>query len=323
MGALALIGAIVVTLGFLGPFIVIVVLSSSDAGWWTLAASAGGTLLAIGPLLLGSLAAQYDSRASADGRRLFVRWVVGVVAVQVVGSALTVAWAVAVDGPPLVPFVFTVFAAGLTVLAVVVGSSLQKLSVRREAVASVALPATASPKSARPLIIAMAITFVVVLVVGIVVSLLFSRGELFALLGALQFALLLPAAVGAFGSIGRMQQLRDTAGRDLARQRRIRRVVLGGKNETLDATDLEASVHYARLAPHALGLQLLFFVLLYGGLLTGQVNTLLSDASTLFALPFAVVLALALVAMVPLFGLQIARARQYARENTTVERVGA
>lgn len=307
----------------------LVALAFRDAPDWTLvAASTALPFLVFGPMVLGVLAAFWDPSAR-DNRTLSLRWFTGVVAVEVVASALVVVASVAARAAWWVPVVVVVAAAVLLGIA----RPLAALVRRTEPPISPVLVDGSGGLEAETLgvdaatvrrkIRAVVITFLIgaaVVSVGIVlqVVLLPGRGEqrlASTLLVAVQLVFTATALASVMVGASYNQTIRDVGGRDLGRLRRFGRIVVRGQDLALEPGEERAALQYAAVVHVSLRFQTTFLLLLYTGLACQFLSQL--RGGTLGVLPLVVLPAMVVVlaVTVPLTVRRIRRARRYVEHH--------
>lgn len=178
------------------------------------------------------------------------------------------------------------------------------------------------PADIRKRVVATAVTFVGVLVLGcvglgIVVavsprSLSFTGG----LHLVVSLACIAAAVVCLLAANRWNRQLRDVTQRDPARLRAISRLVLRRKKVDLDDGDRAGAARYASIVSVTMSFQLTYFVLLYAGIIGNQVPLSRGDMRWL-SIGVIVFLIAGLVVFVPLQVVRIRRARAYAREHAS------
>jgi hypothetical protein len=282
------------------------------------AVTVAGSFAVTGPLLLGSLAGYWDLRRARESRRPIRRWVVGVVAVQVISAVLVVIAAVVTGSPLWVPIVLVGGSAVLLALAVPIGSAFRRNERPAPPGATwVAVPPEEVSRAVRAVVITFVATAVGSVTLVVVLGLSDPRdgdGIVELLVIALQLTFTGTGLAAAIASRKFSMALRDLAGRDLDRVRRLSRVVLRGKDEILDQSDGRAAARYAATAPLALGFQVLYIVMLYIGIGTSLSRQLFERGSFGPGLPgaFLVLMVGVLVVVVPMTVRRIGRARAYA-----------
>jgi hypothetical protein len=316
----AFIASIVIATALMMGGVFLLVVDSDDAHpIWLFVATFAMIMFVYGPLAIGSFRAYWNVSGSAESRRYFRRTVLVVVGLEILAAILIVVYSVATSATALIPAVFIGGGAILTVVALLVGPAFYRYDDAHR-------PASSGwvgidPTQVRRRIIAVAVTFLGVLALGVIASLIvnavaprsLSLGEVF--LFAVEFASIGGALVAIFSTLGWNRRLRDVADRDPSRLRRVSRVVLRGKKVDLDDKDLEAAARYAAVVPIMMGFQIAYFVLLYAALVLGQVSQLQNGSFSQLSIPLIVVLVGVLVVLLPLQISRLQRARHYSRDH--------
>jgi hypothetical protein len=177
-----------------------------------------------------------------------------------------------------------------------------------------------SPVALRRKITVIALTFVITAAVtgaglSIVFGLLQGGIPIDALMFALQLSFFAAAIAAAIVALPIDRAMRDATGRDLGRSQAFKKIVLQKKNIPLVPGDEPAAARYAALASAALSFQLVFFVVLYAGILLGQVPRLFDGDVGWFSKALVGIMVVALLVLVPMLIRQVRRARRYVREH--------
>ncbi|GAB2975954.1 hypothetical protein [Frigoribacterium salinisoli] len=283
------------------------------------AASVAVSVLVFGPFVLGSMLATWDRRHSETVRRLFRRWLVGIVATEVASVAVIVAYAVVNGSPAWLPVLATGTSAVLMAVAALVGPALLRHHLAHRSEAPAWLPVTRE-QIVRGVVV-VAVTFGAFLVLGTVVV----AGLVRTFLGSfddLGPGLVLATSLAFFASsvacivvwLRLSRTLRGTAERDPDLTAKVAKVVLRRKPLELDAHEQVFAARYAHVAGITVPFTLAYVVLLYAGLVLQQVQAPGTDGG--FLAPYALALfAVGLVAVVPLSVVRIVRARRYAADH--------
>lgn len=320
MRIVAFIASTLVTSALLIGGLVLLVLQSGDqAGIWFVAETFAMIMFVYGPLMIGSFRAYWNVNGSQESRRYFRRVSSVVIGLEIVAAIVTVVFALTTSASALVPIVFIGGGVVLTVAALWLGPVLSRYDLAHSPAESAWV--AINPVEIRKRVVWAAVTFVGVLVVGVIAITLLNRSVTHPLdLGlvftfALAFALFAAALVCLFSTLGWNRRIRDVTDRDPARLRRVARVVLRKKTDVLDDRDLLAAARYAAVISVTMSFQVAYFVLLSAALILQQVVSIRGR----FAAPFAIYLIVALIAMLvvllPLQVVRIRRARRYAREH--------
>lgn len=281
-----------------------------------LASAIATPFLVMGPLFYGALVGTWDRRSSEPSRRLLRWWFLGVVAVDVVAAVVVVVTALSAHAPLWVPIVVLAGSAGLFALAEPVGAAFRRTErPLPDPLDESILAAGVVRRKARVVVV----TFVIaVLVASVGATVLALTGEhhhdsvLTAVLLAGQLTFTATAMAALIVWLPYSRALRDAGGRDLARLRRIGRVVLRGKQDVLDDADQRAALQYARIIPLALQFQLVYLGLLYVGIGFQFVSGVVRGDLGVFPGVFLVLQVVVLVVVVPLTLRRIQSARAYA-----------
>lgn len=307
----AFIGATLLTTVLLGSAMAMVVIAGRPDTLWVILTSLAMAPLLVGPVLLGSLAAYWDSRSSSGARAVFRRWMVGTLIADAAGAIVLVLFSVLTPAPWWIPAVLIGVGAVATAVAPAAGRSVYRADDSADP------PPTSVdvPKKIRVLVI----VFVTTLVVGgvvlvILLDVLGADDAVFGILFALAFALLAAAFTSSLTMISLGPGVRTILGADLGRAQKISKVVVRGKDIPLDEAELSTAARYAERMPTVIGFQIANFCLTYVAILTLQVPRMISGLDTLTT--FIVVLfVIGLVVLVPLQIVQLRRVQRYAREH--------
>jgi hypothetical protein len=308
-----IISVFVVSVLMTGGALLLVLRSPSDPGW-LVGATAAISVLAMGPVVVGSLLASWDVRASAEARRLTRRWVVGILIADLLAAGFIVVYTVVQQSPWWVAAVLIGTGIVLMALAPAIGRALYRMP-DAEAPSPTAGPLP--PGELRRKILAIALTFTITFVVGVSVLMWVwtadefdSRGfEL--VLPALQFAFIASAIAAMLVSLSVNRPLRSILGSDPARAARIRKAVYARERQPLVDDEQESAVQFARFAPAAIGFQLVYLLLLYVGLAIGSVLRIADGEVGWFDILLLVLFVVAICVLTPLFARQLRRARRY------------
>lgn len=289
-----------------------------------LAAAVATPLLVMGPLLYGALVGTWDRRSSETSRRVLRWWFLGLVAADVVAAVIVVVTSLSARAPLWVPVVVVVGSAGLFALAEPVGRAFRRAERPLPDPVDESILATAVVRRKARVVVVTFVSAVLVAAIGATVLALTSRNDhdtvLSAVLLAGQLTFTATAMAAVIVWLPYSRALRDAGGRDLARLRRIGRVVLRGKQDSLDEIDERAAVQYARIVPLALQFQLVYLGLLYLGIAFQFVSSAVRGDLGVLPWVFLALQVVALVVIVPLTLQRIRRAREYAdRHGTPVE----
>lgn len=323
MRIVAFILSILLTTGLLLGGIVLLVLTGPPEGGVSLLLSALGlSFLVCGPLTVGSFRAYWDVEGSAASRTYYRRLLVVVGGVSVLGAALVIVGTAVGGGGPLVPVLCIAGSVVLFAAAVLIGRALYRYDRKhpRPTTEWVAI----EPAAIRKRVVVAALTFVGVMIIGIISLALLNgavEGKLdlvVVVLYPVTFASLAAGLVCLLSTLGWSRRIRDVTDRDPARLRRVAQVVLRGKKHALDEHDQIAAAKYAAIVSVTMPFQTTYFLLLYVGVLMQQ-GFLWSHGDdhsvALFLLPLYVVL---LVVFIPLQIVRSRRARRYARAHAVV-----
>ncbi|PJJ72802.1 hypothetical protein CLV46_2379 [Diaminobutyricimonas aerilata] len=311
---------LLVTAVMVGETVLLLLTSTHREPGTTGIAGAGLGVMVYGPLMLGSVAAWWRMRDASDAGRYYRLWLIWTAVASAVGAALVVVGGVLSGTAPWA--VAIVIATGVVLLAVAVplGDRVRRSADRhREPSAEHWTPT--GPGAVVRVVRITAITFAAVLLVGVVGAAVLAATvdpDLFGdtVLLAVPLAFFGAGLACALAGLRVSKNLREAAAGDIGTLRKLMRVVLRGKPESLDDTEQVAAARYAAGIPIALGIQLAFLGLLYAGLVIQQVITLLgSDGGSPMQLAILVLLVLMLAVVVPLTVVRIRRARRYAREH--------
>lgn len=289
-----------------------------------LAAAVATPLLVMGPLLYGALIGTWDRRSSETSRRVLRLWCLGLVAVDVVAAVVVVVTALSARAPLWVPVVVLVGSAGLFALAEPVGAAIRRTERPLPDPLDESILATAVVRRKARVVVVTFVIAVLVASIGATVLALTSRNHhdsvLTAVLSAGQLTFTATAMAALIVWLPYSRALREAGGRDLARLRRIGRVVLRYKRDPLDEQDQRAAVQYARIVPLALQFQLMYLGLLYVGIGFQFMSSIVRGDLGVLPWVFLALQLVVLVVVVPLTLRRIRRARDYAdRHGTPVE----
>ncbi|TFV98197.1 hypothetical protein E4M00_09235 [Leifsonia flava] len=317
-----IVSILVATAALLGG-VVLIVRATPDADPWVgPLATFALTVLVYGPLLLGSLNAYWDVRRTEESRRYYRWWFWIVVGLDVLAAVSIVVFSVAAASPVWVPVVILGGAALLLTLAVVVGRRLGARDERRPR--GDQLLSVIDDAQIRRRILIVALTFVIAMAAGLVVTTLLALAESTSespgrlVLFALQFAFLAATFAAIIVARPLTLALRESAGRDLGLVRKLARVVLRGQDIALAPDERVAAVRYAVVARTALGFQLGYSTLLYVALLLQYLGVLIDGQPPLFYTVLALALVVVLVVCYPIFIVRIRRAARYAQEHAAL-----
>jgi hypothetical protein len=272
-----------------------------------IATSSVAPFLVIGPMLVGSIEGYWGGTASPDSRRLLRRWFLGVAAVDVVAAVLIVVTAVSACAPLWVPALLVLGAAVLLAVARPAGAAFRR--TERPLSDDPVHPAVERAAVRRKIVVAIALALLAIVgrqhghdltrLVPLAGQLTFTATAIVALVVARPLAF----------------ALRDTAGRDVARLRRIAKVVLGGKDLPLDAADQIAAARYALISPLSQSFQLAYIGLLYTALAFQFGSEAIDDRVGALPLIYLGGMVVVLVIAVPMTLRRIRRARRYAEQH--------
>lgn len=282
--------------------------------WLAAGADAGVPLVVVLPVLRGAWVASWDPRASPDVARSFRRGMVVAAALDLVAVALVATATVVAQGPVWLPVVVAVVAAVLLGLSRPLGDRLRRAE---RPVHPGQHWQPVDPAAVRRTIAVATWTFVGSALVGAVgvavlaVAVHWPAHRLLPLgLSVAQLVCLASAIVMALRVRPLQRGLRDLAGRDVGRLRRVAQVVVRGRDLPLDEDDALLAARYAAALPVLLGLQSGFAGLLWAGIVCNLVGDVLEGFS-----PGAVVLGVVVVLVavaVPTSVRRVRRARAYA-----------
>ena len=324
MKILAYIVSVVVaaTLIIAGTFALALTQPRGTSPWLTLIVSVAMSSLVIAPLLVGSLTAYWNVTRSEEGRRAFRRWFIGVVAVDAAAAVVFTVGEVMAGGPGWLIALIIAVAAALMITACFAGRTLLRFEEQRgmaETPTWVPLPTSVIARK----VSAVVVTFVIGLVAGVILVILFA-----AILGrAVDGRLLLSAAGLAFlaatfacilVTLPLNRRLRASVGADFGLLRKVGKVVLANRPLALNDAESVAATKYAHVLSITLPFQLGYLVLLYIGIGLTNVQLLFtgdSDGLPLIVLGF---LAATLVGVVPYLLIRIRRAQRCAHEHPVV-----
>jgi hypothetical protein len=302
-----------------GTFLIIEASPRHSDGAVILAASSLVVLI-FGPLVLGSVSAQWDVRASEGGRTYFRRAIWVVLGLEVLAAIAVVLYAVIVRAAAWLPVMFIAGGALITVLALVAGRLLRRYEETHPRPEPAWEPI--SRREIRKKILIVAVTFVAALVVGLVVFGVLLNNESHRssetatqISYAFQFAAIGAAMANIIVAIPLNRRVRDIVGRDLGVVRTVAKAVLSKKKVELGPSEEVAAARYATIVPTILGFMLGYFTLLFIGLIIQQVRFMFEPRIAAFGVGFTVFLVAVLIFAYPYYVVRIRRARRYARDH--------
>lgn len=313
-----ILAVVIATTLMLGGAVLIVVQSPSDSFLPQLLAIFALTVMIYGPLVLGSVTSAWNVTRTAESRSFYKRWLWVVLGLELLAAIAIIVFAVLVQSPLWLPLVFIGGGAVLAVIGILVGRFLLR---HDEAHPRPSNWAPIAPGEIRRKIVVVALTFFVVLALGVVVFSLVGAGSDGAFtvgvqaLSAAQFALLAAAFACSMVSLPLNRRLQDAVGREFGTVRKVAKVVLGNKKLELDESEQIAAVKYAAIIPTTLAFMLGWIILLYAGLGLQQVQRVVSGDADAFTLGLSVFFVVALVIFIPIYAVRIRRARAYARDH--------
>jgi hypothetical protein len=318
--ALVLSTVFVTVLVIAGCTVIVLTTPPHASPWLLLLGVLPLTILAYGPVTLGSIKTYFDTNSSQESKRAFALYFWVNIGVEILGAVAIILYALLLPAPAWLPVSFIVVAAALTALAFPIGTALRRRDERRPPTDTV------SPSMDRRAIMrkirAIAISFAGgLLVAGVGTAILLAlddrshRSVGTAFIMAFGIACYPPAVTGFFVALPIAHEVRDSFGRDLGRGRRFARVVVRGKNAPIADDEQVASVRYAALISLNLGFTLVALTFLYVGIACVESSLFQHDPGTSF--PFYCFLAIlaAYVVILPLSVARIRRANRYAREH--------
>jgi len=323
-----------VSIGFTGPvkvlsFVVLVIVATAlmVAGGQAIALvrpapSAGEiglgvvplTVFVFVPVYLGSIASYYDVRRSAKSRRYYRVYFWVAIALESLAAVATVVFAVVAGAPVWLPVIFIATAAVLLAIALTVGPKLVRRGESNAPTPTAWTPIERREISRKAWIVA--VTFVVLLVVGLVLTaLLLPHDVATGVQFALQFAAIIASIVCIVFSLPYARRVREETGRDLDRTTKIAKVVLRAKPLELDDDEQLVAAKYSAVVPTFLAFQLGYIGLLYLGLGSQQIRLLADGVDLGLSIPILIIFVVVIVVLFPLMIVRIRRARRYAREH--------
>jgi MFS family permease len=308
--ALSVVGAVLVVTTVPNP---------ASAG--ALAAAIATATFVYGPLILGSTAGFWDMRATAEARRIRRRWYLIVGGLDLVAAIVVVVVAVRSGAPSWMPVVIIAVGAVLLAIAEPLGDRF-----RRTEPPSSAEPWTPMDRDdLRRRIRTVVVTFLIAAVacaigVTVLITLVPPRhGRVAGLaLSACELPFIAAAMATIIVALPLNRMLRETTDRDVARLRRVAKVVLRRRDIPLDDSDQRAAARYATVIPIVLGFQTGYIALLYVGLGCLFVGQLIDHTGTVFPLVFLALYVILLAWLVPTTLMRARRARDYARTHAAL-----
>ncbi len=319
MKVLAFILAMLVSTGLaVGGVYVICGLTPDASIGAVILASTALSVLTYGPLMLGSVTAYFDVRASSYSRRTFRLWLIVIGALEVASGVCIVAYAVLAGAPVWVPVVFIGTAIALTAISLGVGRWIFKRDRSRS---SDEPWSPVSGEDIRRMILIVALTFVIGLVIAMVTLMLLARSVQPAritptLVMAVAIAFFAAAFACSMVTLKLQRRLRTLAGHDLGQTRKLTKAVIGRKPVELDDGETVVATKFAVLVPTILGFQVGSVLLLYVAIILQQAVLI---AQSGLGSPFFIGIVCAMVAMLalllPLHARRIGRAREYVKTH--------
>lgn len=284
-----------------------------------IAAAAAAPFLVIGPLVIGSWAAYFDSRTPSGPSRWLRTAFLVVVAVIAAAAVVVVIASVFARAPLWVPAVLVGGSAVLVAFARPLGSRFRRTDVPIVDLRDQVLP---GPDVIRRKVARIGITFViaaVVTAVGVTVLNVLDRSRsheaVIGILLAGQLTFLATAFAAIIVALPFSRLLRDAGGRDVDRLRRYAKLVLRGKGTPVDADEQPAVVRYAQVVQLVLQFNLAYVTLLYVSIAFQFVSGILRGSLVVFSAVFLVLMVGVLVWLLPRTISRIRRARQYVEEH--------
>lgn len=322
MRVLAFLATIIITTALaLGAGLLIGLYLGDAPNGLLVAAAAASPFLVFGPLVVGSWAASFDHRTPSGRSRYLQRAFFVVLAVDAVAAVIVVIASASAGAPVWVPIVLIGASAVLFAIARPIGSRLRGLEPPMVDLHDQVVP---GPDIIRRKAIAIAVTFVVAAVVsavGVAVLnvLVHSRPEdaLVLVLLAAQLTFLATAFAAIIVALPFARLLRDAGGRDVDRLRRFAKVVLRGKDLTIDEAERPAAVRYAQVVQLVLQFNTSYIALFSTSLAFQFVSRMASGGMVVFSAVFLVLMVGFLAWLLPLNVLRIRRARRYVEAHST------
>ncbi|MCX7522953.1 hypothetical protein OSC27_11780 [Microbacterium sp. STN6] len=304
----------------IGGLLLVVLYAPSAAFGVTILAVLAVTALVYGPLMLGSMTAYWNMTKTVSDRAYFRRWLWIIVGIEALGAIAMIIFALLAPAPWWLPVTFIAAGLVLTPLSLVVGRALYRHGEAHSRPALVWSPVTRSEMLRRVAVVA--ITFVTVLVLGLVVFGLIESGSGHALTRpgtlisfALQFALLAAAFACIVITVPLNRRLRDAVGGELGTIRKVSKVVLRKRPVHLDEDEQAAAARYAAIIPATLAFTIGYVTLLYVALGIQQIRLMTQGFDATYSVVYTGALVVVLLVAVPFFTLRVRRARRYARDH--------
>lgn len=301
-----------------GAGVAVVMNTPDDAIGLIMLATLAATVFVYGPLVLGSMTANWDAKKSEESRRYFRRWYRVMGGLEAVAAVAIIVYGVLAHAPVWLPVVFILGGALLTVVAVIVGAGLQRHEEKHPRVAQ---PCTAISRQEiankiTKVLVTFVIAFAVLLITLVLVPPVIDELKVDgAVLAACGFAFMVDGIACAIVSRSFSQRLRDSVDRDAARLGQLAKVVLRKKKADLAPADQVAAARYAAMMTTVLPFQFATLTLVYIGLGLQQVLSLVTGSANPFSVFLIVFFAAWLIVFTPLYARQLNRARQYADEH--------
>ncbi|POH71907.1 hypothetical protein [Arthrobacter glacialis] len=321
MKVLAFILSMVVSTALMfGGIFLIVAQSPDHSTSFQLLAFFALTVMIYGPVSLGSMRAYWNVKVTEASRHFYKRWLWVVLGLEVLAAIAIAIFAVFVGMGWWLPSAFIAVEIVLLGIGVLVGDWLRRRDEAHPQQLSWA-PVTRAEIARKIAIIA--ITFIVVLIAGIlvlgIVRIVGNAEESLPvgvhLLFALSFASMGASFAGINSTLPLNAQLRDAAVRDMGTMQKVSKVVLRNKQIDLDENEQIAAAKYAAVIPTTLGFMVSYFALLYIGLGAQQVVRLVSGPVDAFTVGMLAALVGVLAFLFPYFIIRVRRARTYARDH--------
>lgn len=318
--------AVVVSTAFLFAGGAVVALHSPQTDAWLGLAAVSVSILAIVPLIIGSLAANWKVDAAPETRVIWRRWRAVALTCEVVAAGLIIAWTVGVGAPWWIPISAIVVSVLLLVAAPFIGTWVRRSADARAASRPAAPPLT--PAKLRRRIAAIPITFVVTLAAALTLVLVFLPGDegerdwWTTILAPLAAAFIAAGVAAVIGTLAVSRELQATTKGDFGLTRRLSKAIVGRKPVQLTDAERVMLPDYAVALYRVTAFQLAFFALLYGGLALNQALAWRRD-DNLFPLILLIAM-LGLVIAAVVFSLRtMGRARRFlaAQAPTSAEPV--
>jgi hypothetical protein len=284
--------------------------------------------LTVTPILAGSIVAlSLVDPKLPQGRRYFQRLAGISAGTQLLGAIGIVVFAIVQGAPSWLPVSIIAAGAVLTTVSILAAEALRRREAAGSRIGGANRELTRQERNRKAR--GVAITFAVTLVVAsaVMISVMFALldddddpAQLLAVSIAFGITFAFLAASIACLVVGwpLVRALRDHLGPDPKDHRLLKRVVVRGKSEELDAEQSERAVRYAVVLADFLPFQLAQFLLLYAALLLQQGISLLSNPDSELrglTIGLAVFLLAVLITCLPIFLRQFRRVRNYAADH--------